>query len=69
MPIDFDAIRAIRQAANRYSTQLKRLKGKGQDTACIEKTVAKAVQNLTDGQTRSFVTFGEPPSGKTDQIW
>jgi hypothetical protein len=68
MPIDFDAIRAIRQSANRYSAQLKRLKDKGQDTTCIEKTVTKAVQNLTDGQTKSFVIFGEPQSGKTEMM-
>ena len=46
MPIDIDAVKAIRQTADRYSAQIKRLKDKGNDTTSIERTVAKAVQNL-----------------------
>lgn len=68
MPIDIDAVKAIRQTADRYSAQIKRLKDKGNDTTSIERTVAKSVQNLTDGQTRSFVVFGEPQSGKTEMM-
>jgi hypothetical protein len=68
MPIDIDAVKAIRHSADRYSAQIKRLKDKGNDTTSIERTVAKSVQNLTDGQTRSFVVFGEPQSGKTEMM-
>lgn len=68
MPIDFDAIRTARKSANRYQIQLDRLKRKSQETGCIEQTVARAIQNLTDGQTRSFVIFGEPQSGKTEMM-
>jgi hypothetical protein len=58
MAIDIEAIKAARKSSNRYQIQLDRLKSKELGTGCIEKTVSKALDNLTDG-TRSFVIFGE----------
>ena len=55
-------------STNQYENRIKFLKRKGFDTKSIEQTVDETIQNLTKGDGRSFVIFGEPQSGKTEMM-
>jgi len=52
----------------RYERQLNRVLKSGKHTECIEKAVNGAVKNINEGQSRSFVIYGEPQSGKTEMM-
>jgi hypothetical protein len=52
----------------RYERQLSRLQNYKLHTACIEKAVKDAINNLEESNTRSFVIYGEPQSGKTEMM-
>ncbi|OSQ32988.1 Z1 domain-containing protein [Thalassospira sp. MCCC 1A03138] len=53
---------------NQYEKRIEVLKNSGTDTASIEKTVKKTIENLKKNSSRSFVIFGEPQSGKTEMM-
>lgn len=52
----------------RYQRRLDELKLAGRHTASIEKAVEAAVANIHKEQSRSFVIYGEPQSGKTEMM-
>lgn len=54
----------IEKAADCYHARLKTLKSWGRNTSIIEKGVEDCEKALTE--TRSFVVYGEPQSGKTE---
>lgn len=51
---------------DRYDRQLNRLRDDKKYTESIEKAVEGAVKNIHAQQSRSFVIYGEPQSGKTE---
>lgn len=51
-----------------YDDRIKSLQGRGIDTFSIEKTVEQTISNLKHKESRSFVVFGEPQSGKTEMM-
>jgi type I site-specific restriction-modification system R (restriction) subunit len=53
---------------NQYEKQLDRLKHKNYQVDSIELAVRGALQNLRSNQSRSFVIYGEPQSGKTEMM-
>lgn len=65
---DINRFRLVDIANNRYEKQLNRLKDEGIDPYCIESAVGGAIQNLSAAETRSFVIYGEPQSGKTEMM-
>lgn len=52
---------------NQYHDRIRALNGRGMVTSEIEVTVEHAVENLSK-DTKSFVIFGEPQSGKTEMM-
>lgn len=54
--------------ANQYQERISFLNGRGVKTDSIENTVEETIDNLSKGQGRSFVIFGEPQSGKTEMM-
>jgi len=52
----------------RYERQLSRLRDSNLHIECIEKAVDSAIKNIHDQQSRSFVIYGEPQSGKTEMM-
>jgi hypothetical protein len=53
---------------SRYERRLNDLRESGVDTACIEKAVTGAIDNIRNGRIQSFVIYGEPQSGKTEMM-
>lgn len=53
---------------SRYERQISRLKNNNQSINCVEETVQGAIKNLDESDTRSFVIYGEPQSGKTEMM-
>lgn len=53
---------------NQYERRIAALKSDGKYTDSIEDTVTKTVENLKKRESRSFVIFGEPQSGKTEMM-
>jgi hypothetical protein len=66
--IDIERLRAIAASKNRYEQQINRLSQAGKQITCIEKAVQGAIRNVASLQTRSFVIYGEPQSGKTEMM-
>lgn len=66
--IDIGQLKAIAAANDRYEQQLNRLKNAEKQTSCIETAVTKAVLNVLTEESRSFVIYGEPQSGKTEMM-
>jgi DNA replication protein DnaC len=56
------------QKTVRYQRRLEELKSLGRYTVSIEKAVEGAVTNIHKDQSRSFVIYGEPQSGKTEMM-
>jgi len=52
----------------RYERQLTRLRNRNRCIDCIEDAVRGAMNNLEEPNTRSFVIYGEPQSGKTEMM-
>jgi len=50
---------------NRYEKYLQSLPF---DTSSIKATVSKAIDNLVNKDSKSFVIYGEPQSGKTSMM-
>ncbi len=53
---------------NQYDDRIKVLRHKGIDTSSIEATVEQTISNLKHNDSRAFVIFGEPQSGKTEMM-
>jgi hypothetical protein len=53
---------------NQFERRIGALKSEGIDTSSIETTVSQTIQNLEQRESRSFVIFGEPQSGKTEMM-
>jgi DNA replication protein DnaC len=51
-----------------YQRRMEQLKAKPIQTSCIEEAVGEAITNLSKHETRSFVIYGEPQSGKTEMM-
>lgn len=68
MGFDINKFKSDVHQTSRYQKRLDELQKKGMDTACIECAVNEAVDNLHQGQTRAFVIYGEPQSGKTEMM-
>ncbi|PYP90121.1 MAG: DNA helicase [Candidatus Angelobacter sp. Gp1-AA117] len=51
-----------------YDRRVEHLRASGIQTSCIENAVKEAVANISQHQTRSFVIYGEPQSGKTEMM-
>lgn len=52
----------------RYENRINELKSEGFDTESVEKAVTAAIDNIHKHETRSFVIYGEPQSGKTGMM-
>lgn len=59
---------AISNRGNRYEKRIKELREDNFYTESIESAVAGAIDNIQKHQTRSFVIYGEPQSGKTGMM-
>ncbi|MBN2428775.1 MAG: DNA helicase [Deltaproteobacteria bacterium] len=51
-----------------YDDRIKSLRERGFDASSIEATVEQTISNLKQKESRSFVVFGEPQSGKTEMM-
>jgi hypothetical protein len=68
MGFDLSKFTSKKHETDRYTTRIQVLKAKGMQTDCIEAAVAEASKNLKDPNTRSFIVYGEPQSGKTEMM-
>lgn len=68
MKFDISKFNSISPEIGRYPKRLAELQEKGIGTSSIETAVTGAVDNLHQGQTRAFVIYGEPQSGKTEMM-
>jgi len=53
---------------DRYERHLQTLRLQSKHTTSIEKAVIDALKNINQNNTRSFVIYGEPQSGKTEMM-
>lgn len=65
---DIADFRGDQTYSDQYQRQLHRLRAADNSTECIEEAVQGALGNLSDGQQKSFVIYGEPQSGKTEMM-
>jgi Z1 domain len=56
------------EPTGQYERQLRRLTSQHKEVICIEKAVGGAFKNLREKDSRSFVIYGEPQSGKTEMM-
>ena len=63
---NIDNYKAVKN--DRYEQHIATLQEDKKQTDCIEKAVDSALENIKGGQTRSFVIYGEPQSGKTEMM-
>lgn len=66
--IDLDELRAIAAENDRYEQQLNRLREARKQTSCIETAVERATAKINSNESRSFIIYGEPQSGKTEMM-
>lgn len=65
---DVEKFKNLPHQFGQYEKRLSDLRSRGIETACIEKAVGGASDNLKKAETRSFVIYGEPQSGKTEMM-
>ncbi len=65
---DIERFRKGRASKDQYERQINRLRHGNKQVDCIEKAVRGALQNLKDKNSKSFVVYGEPQSGKTEMM-
>lgn len=65
---DINRFRNSEPPTNQYERQLKRLTGEGKEVIYIEAAVREAIRNIAELDSRSFVIYGEPQSGKTEMM-
>ena len=53
---------------SRYERRISELHANGSYTDSIERAVTGATENISGGETRAFVIYGEPQSGKTEMM-
>ena len=68
MSFDINKFRVATPKSARYARQLSRLRDDKKYTESIEKAVEGAIKNIHAQQSRSFVVYGEPQSGKTEMM-
>lgn len=68
MSFDINKFKIATPKSARYARQLSRLRDDKKYTESIEKAVEGAVKNIRTQQSRSFVVYGEPQSGKTEMM-
>ncbi|AEP08621.1 Z1 domain-containing protein [Micavibrio aeruginosavorus] len=68
MTFDITKFKAREKLTGRYGQHIGSLKAAGKETASIETAVEGALANIKSGNTRSFVIYGEPQSGKTEMM-
>ena len=68
MSFDINKFNERKQLTNRYKKRVDALKASGRQTASIEAAVDEAIKNIKDQNSRSFVIYGEPQSGKTEMM-
>lgn len=68
MAFNINAFTGLPKNTVRYPRRLEELKAQGRYTSSIEKAAAAAIANIHKEQTRSFVIYGEPQSGKTEMM-
>ncbi len=68
MSFDIGKFKNVTPKGARYERQLSRLRDSGLYTESIEKAVEGAIKNINASQSRSFVIYGEPQSGKTEMM-
>lgn len=66
--IDLERLKKIASAKNRYEQQINRLNHQRKQISCIEAAVSGAMKNITESNSRAFVIYGEPQSGKTEMM-
>lgn len=66
--IDVNRLRKIAGAKNRYEQQINRLNRQRKQVSCIESAVRDAMNNIQEKQSRAFIIYGEPQSGKTEMM-
>lgn len=54
--------------SGQYQRRIGQLNDKHVQTSCIEGAVEEAIANLSKHETRSFVIYGDPQSGKTEMM-
>jgi hypothetical protein len=64
---DLDKFRTVSRN-DRYPKRIEEVRKLAMNPACIETAVTDAVDNIRQKQTRSFVIYGEPQSGKTEMM-
>lgn len=57
-----------RTDTRQYEDRIATLHNRGIDTSSIQSTIGKTISNLKQKESRSFVIFGEPQSGKTEMM-
>lgn len=65
---DFDISKFKGEKNDRYEKHIAGLKKDKKQSDCIERAVSDAIKNIEKGNTRSFVIYGEPQSGKTEMM-
>lgn len=68
MTFDINKFKIVAPKSARYARQLSRLRDDKKYTESIEKAVEGAIKNIHAQQSRSFVVYGEPQSGKTEMM-
>ena len=64
---DIEKYKNLKKMDDGYIKQLARIKKKGFETACVEKTITSVMEKLRRG-INSFVIYGDPQSGKTGMM-
>lgn len=68
MTFDISKFKNRKSLSNRYEKRIQVLKDAGKQVDCIETAVTGALKNIKLKDTRSFVIYGEPQSGKTEMM-
>lgn len=68
MTFDITKFKKDRTGTTRYDKRISYLREKSRYTNAIEQAVTGALNNILTRQTRSFVIYGEPQSGKTEMM-
>lgn len=65
---EFDISRFKTRTDDRYKKHLESLQKNDKQTDSISQAIEEALKNIKLGNTRSFVIYGEPQSGKTEMM-
>lgn len=68
MALDLSKFKNKKKPSNRYDKHIQAVKAQGKQVDCIEAAVKGAIDNIKAKNTRAFVIYGEPQSGKTEMM-